>query len=297
MSPCEAIQIQPDAQSDELLLDGVPDFISLPGLLKATPAEESGHRYLYFEASNEDVDHSNEIVLQKALSDSADYYLRHGNVDVSHYSLLKEKSGVPNFLEYEIGRPVDVRVGSGSTFVKAELYSGDSPMAKNASMIWDSITKQTPPSRWYPSVGGKVLAKSVRVDPATGDKVGVVEKVLWNNTALDRCPVNRTIPEVSLAPVGTFAKSMDAFVVKTLTAGYGTDSAALTGGQAIRKQSLHGADYKAFRDRISRLILQNKFPGEVTYPALIAVARSWLSEDVADGYVRQFLNDLQKRRS
>lgn len=277
--------------SDEALLAAIPDYIQLPGLFKATPAEESGRRFLYFEASNEDVDHSNEIVLQKALSDSSDYYLRHGNVDVSHYSLLGPRSGLANFLEYEIGKPIEVQVDGGRTFVKAELYSGDSPMARNAGMVWDSMTKQTPPSRWYPSVGGKVLAKSVRINDA-GEKVGVVEKVLWNNTALDRCPVNRTVPEASTVPIGMFAKSMDAFVItKALEAGYGTDSASLVGGAALRKQSLHG--YEQFRDNLSKAILERKFPGGINHPALIQVAREFgLSEDESDDYVRRFLTDI-----
>lgn len=66
--------------TDHFLLAQVPDYFAVGGLLKATPTEERGERFLYFEASNEDVDHQNEIVLAKALSESADYYLRHGNV-------------------------------------------------------------------------------------------------------------------------------------------------------------------------------------------------------------------------
>src|SRR5690606_15077846 len=96
--------------SDEHLLASVPDYISVGGLLKASPAEEGGERLLYIEASNEDVDHQNEVVLQKALAESADYYLRHGNVDLSHYTLIGPKAGIANFLEYEIGKPVEVRV-------------------------------------------------------------------------------------------------------------------------------------------------------------------------------------------
>lgn len=285
------------------LLAGVPDYISVGGLLKATPVEESGRRILYFEASNEDVDHQNEIVLQKALSESADYYLRHGNIDISHYSILGPKANIPDFMTYEIGKPVAVRVDGKSTFVKSELYQGESPMAKNANMVWDSLTKQTPPSRWYPSVGGAVLSKSIRIDPDTGAKIGVVDRVRWNNTALDRCPVNKTIPEVSLAPMAVFAKSMGAFVVtKALEAGYGTNVAGLTGGAALGRQSLDGAakDYWKFRDALARDMKAGAVENG-TAAGLIAhaVTRYGVDEDTAAEWVARMLADLNtnlKRR-
>jgi hypothetical protein len=50
---------------------------------------------------------------------------------------------------------------------------------------------------------------------------------------------------------------MGAYVItKTLTAGYGTDSAALAGGAALRKQSLYGtpASYMEFRERLAKHI-------------------------------------------
>ena len=287
------------------LLSEVPDYISVGGLLKATPAEESGCRILYFEASNEDLDHQNEVVLQKALSDSAEYYLRHGNIDISHYSILGPKAGIPDFMTYEIGKPVAVRVDGKSTFVKSELYQGESPMAKNANMVWGSLTKQNPPSRWYPSVGGAVLSKSIRINPETGAKIGVVDRVRWNNTALDRCPVNKTIPEVSLAPMAVFAKSMGAFVVaKALEAGYGTDVAGLTGGAALGRQSLDGApkDYWEFRNALARDV-KAKVVENGTAAGLVAhaVTQYGVDEDTAAEWVGRFLADLKsiliKRRT
>jgi hypothetical protein len=227
---------------DRALLDASPDFISLGGLFKATrPVEDGGQRTLFFEASNEDLDHQNEIILQRALADSADYYLRHGNVDLSHWSLLGPRAGIANPLAYEIGRPLEVHVDGTRTFVKAVLYRGDSAQARNANLVWDSLTRQFPPATYFPSVGGSVLEKSVKLDPATGGKVAVVTKVRWSNVALDRCPVNKTVPQISTVPVGTFAKSLGGFVIaKSLEAGYGTDSATLTGGNAVRVQSLDG---------------------------------------------------------
>jgi len=284
--------------SDAQLLAAVPEFISVGGLLKATPSEESGDRILYIEASNEDRDHQDEIVLQKALADSSDYYLRHGNLDLSHFSILGPKSGIPNYMEYEVGKPAEVRVNGKSTFVKAQLYRGDSPMARNANMVWDSLTKQSPPSRWFPSVGGAVLAKSVRLDPASGDKIAVIERVRWNNLALDRCPVNKTVPEVSLAPVGVFTKSLGGFVItKALEASYATDAAAKTGGGALGMQSLDTGvrNYFDFRNKLAehlRTGVVGENPGASELVAYATKAFGMPSDQAAE-HVERFMRDLK----
>jgi hypothetical protein len=275
------------------LLTQLPDYLVVGGLLKATPAEENGARYLYFEASNEEVDHQNEIILAKALSDSAEYYLRHGNVDLSHYSILGAKSGLANFMEYEIGKPIDVQLNNTKTFVKVQLYTGESAMAKNANMVWDSLTRQQPPSRWYPSVGGVVLSKSVRIEPSTGEKIAVVDKVRWNNIALDRCPVNKTVPEVSAAPVGVFAKSLNGFVIKALTAdAQGADVANLTGGAALRIASLYGKPYAYYRNLLAKqLRTQTLSPHHITQ---YAQHQFGFTTSEAQAFQNQFLTDLNR---
>jgi len=215
------------------------------------------------------------------------------------------KWGVPNYLDYEVGKPVEVRAGTGRTFVKCELYQGESAMAKNAATVWDSITKQTPAARWYPSVGGAVLTKSVRLDPKTGDKIPVVERVRWNNIALDRCPVNASVPEVSQAPIGVFAKAFGGFVLaKTLTAAGGTDSAGLTGGAALRVQSLDRGvkSYWDFREHLAADLRKGGVGPNPDANAMISHAASQfgLSQDEAAEYVERFMRDLKsglKRRN
>ena len=286
--------------NDAAMLAEIPEYITLgSAFLKAVPAEEAGERFLYMEASNEDPDHQHEVVLQKALEDSASYFLRHGNIDLSHYTLLGPKAGIANHYEYEIGKPVDVRVQGDRTFVKAQLYKGDSAMARNANMVWDSLTKQSPPARWYPSVGGAVLAKSVRIDPDTKAKVGVVERVRWSNIALDRMPVNKTVPEISTLPVGTFAKSLGGFVIaKALEAGTATDVAALTGGGALGKQSLDRTihSYWDFREVLAGALRRGR-----VQPKPAALQRYALSlgldPDAASEFVERFFHDMQRRRS
>lgn len=245
------------------------DFISLGDIFcKATPHEEGGKRLLFLEASDETLDHQQEKVLQSALAENAPYFLRHGNIDISHYTLIGLKHNIPDHLSYEIGKPVDVRFGDGATkktFVKSELYQGanggTSKQSENADMVWKSLTKQRPPMSWFPSVGGAILDKGPAVDPETGSRITVVKKVRWCNIGLDRMPVNKSVPEVSLAPIGLFAKSMGAYVIsKGLTAGYGTDSATLSGGAALRRQSLHGVprSYEDFRERLAKHISANR---------------------------------------
>lgn len=285
--------------NDAAMLTAIPEFITLDApFLKATPAEEGGERMLYMEASNEDQDFENEIVLQKALEASADYFIRHGNIDLSHYSILGPKSGIPNYLEYEIGKPVNARVDGKETYVQAQLYKGDSAMARNANMVWDSLTKQSPPARWYPSVGGKVLAKSIRIDPDTKAKVGVVESVLWSNIALDRMPINRTVPEISTLPIGVFAKSFGGFVLaKALEAGTATDVATLTGGGALAKQSLDRKIYSYwdFREALSKALRKKRVK-----PGLQAMQRFatslGLDSDSASEFVERFFHDIQQQR-
>lgn len=284
-----------DAAADAELLAQVPEFLCIGTMMKARPSEDGGRRFLYFEASNEDVDHQNEIVLQKALADSADYYVAHGNVDLSHFTINGARQGIPNFQDYEIGRPVEVRVDGKRTFVKAELYQGESAMARNATMVWDSLTKQKPPARWFASVAGAVLAKSMRFDPVTQTRVAVVERVRWSSTALDRCPVNKTVPQVSTVPVGTFAKALGGFVFKALEAGYGTDSAALAGGAALRTQSLdkHLQSYWDFRDAIAGDIRAGRCKGDAAGTVRHAQSTYGLPASQAAEWTERFHADLR----
>jgi hypothetical protein len=103
---------------DTEFLTGSPDYLSIGSMLKATPVLESGQRLIYLEASNESLDQQNEVVLQKALKDSADWFLRYGNLDTDHITMLgkpnpaKGHPGIPDSQYYEIGRPLEVRSGS-----------------------------------------------------------------------------------------------------------------------------------------------------------------------------------------
>jgi hypothetical protein len=289
--------------NDASLLDDLPDYIALGGFLKASASADGQRRLLYMEASNEVSDYQNEMVLQKALHDSSDYFLRHGNIDLDHFSILGPNGpGRADYMSYEIGTPCEVSMHGKTTFVKAELNrskgSGDGGLlCKNANMVWDSMTRQSPPARWYPSVGGAVMAKGIRIDPVTQRRIGVIEKVRWNNIGLTRTPVNPSVPEASAIPIGVFAKALGGFVMaKTLTAGYGTDSATLTGGASLRKQSLHGVpiSYWAWREGISKSIRDGKVAANPGARELVAHSMKTYSLSAADAseHVEHFLTDL-----
>lgn len=278
------------------------DFVCFD-FLKATAREEAGERMIYFEASNEGIDQQGERVLAKALAESAEFYRKYGNVDLDHYTILGKRtgSGIVRPEVYEIGRPVDVAINDKTTFVKAQLYRGDSDLAENANMVWKSLTEVVPPYRWYPSVGGSVLAKSTRIDPDTHNAVTVVEKVRWSNVALSRTPINQHVPTVSTSPVGVFAKSLGAFVLKGMEAGHETDSAALVGGGALRQQSVDGALYAFYRDQLAALLRgRDKTLPVKRDPSSLAgyVSQAFgLSASDAAEMVERFFHDLSKRRN
>lgn len=285
---------------ESALLGSIPDYLCISQCLKASAVEEGGERFIYMEASNEGVDQQNEVVLSKALAASADYYLQYGNIDIDHFTIIGAKSGVPNYLEYEVGRPIEVKIRDGKTFVKAQLYRGDSKMAEKANQVWESMTKVSPPWRWYPSVGGSVLEKSVEVDPKTLAKRAVIRKVRWNNVALSRTPVNQHIPSAMTMPVGAFAKCWGAGgldMTKALEAGYGTDSASLTGGAAFRKQSLHGApvSYWDVREKLAGAIRRRVAEAKPRGMAQWLTKEFSLSPDVAAEYVERFMRDLNQK--
>lgn len=216
-------------------------FFSLDLMMKATPREEGGQRVIYCEASNETLDAQNEVVLQKALADSMEYMLARGNFDIDHITMVGAKNGIPDYMLFEIGRPLEINFHDGKTFVKGFIYHGDGPAAERANYFWSSLTDVHPPQQWFPSVGGSVLGRDVSFDPITKSRKVAVSKVRWSNIGYSKQPVNQTVPGVQTVPIGVFAKCCTPGGIdlsKALEAGYGTDSAALTDGAALRVQSL-----------------------------------------------------------
>ena len=290
--------------SDAALLGAVPDYLCITQMLKATPKIEGGERYIYIEASNEAVDQQGEVVMAKALSDSSDYFLKYGNLDIDHLSMIGPKLGIPNANLYEIGRPVEVKSTGGKTFVKGHIASGEGPAAEQANAFWSGLVDVQPPQRWYPSVGGSVMAKAVEFDPKTQKKRVVITQTRWSNIGFSRTPVNSNVPTVSTMPFGALLKSWGAGgidIAKALTAGYGTDSASLSGGGALRTQSLHGSivSYQQFRDDLAQAIRSKQAGANPGSQDLVDFsAKTYgLSDDEASEMVERFMRDLHSKLS
>jgi len=273
------------------------DYLTFPGLLKAMPAEEGGHRFLYMEASNEARDLQGERVMAEALAESAPYYAQFGNVDLDHVTQIGQRQGIPNHYLFEIGRPVDVKVSRGKTFVKAAIYDGDTDVAKHANSFWDSITKLRPQKRWYPSVGGSVLEKGTEIGP-DGVRSTVVKKVRWTNIGLSLTPVNTTVPTVGTVPFGVLAKAWGAGglnLSKALGAGYGTDSATLTGGAALRREDIDPEiqSYWDFRDKAANAVLHKRIKGGSAALSAHAHENFGLSKALSAEWTERFFTDLR----
>jgi len=198
---------------------------------KAQLKTEGEDRFVYCQPSNDNWDSQSEQMSQRALLRAAPGYLERGNVDIAHLSLLGRKLGIRHPELYEIGRPLEV-FGDGTKgnplVVKAIIYRGEGKAAEQAEIFWDSIARQIPPQVWRPSVGGRVLERDCRSDP----RGCILKAVEWVNIAFAKTPVNQTVKAVCL--------SMDELMfAKALVAGYGTDTAQLTGGAALRRESLH----------------------------------------------------------
>ena len=293
--------------NDAEMLMTSPEFLSIGRMLKATPALEAGRRLIYLEASNEALDQQNEVVLQKALKDSADWFLKYGNLDIDHFSLIgkpnpaKGYAGIPDYQNYEIGRPLDVRFDGSKTFVKGEIYSGQGAAADQANQFWASLTEINPPARWYPSVGGSIMEKAIELDTETQARKTVIKKVRWSNIGFSKTPVNPAVPTVATVPIGVLAKSWGASgldIAKALEAGYGTDSAQLSGGAAFRKQSLHASPlgYFELRNRLSAALQKGKLGRNPGLRELVehCTQKFGLSQDEAAECVERFMRDLKR---
>lgn len=187
--------------------------------LEPGKTDEYGNYIFEVEASNENLDLQNQIVLQRALMDSKDEFLKGGVISCDHLHKRKDEYGnTISDTSMVIGEPIDVRTEGSSTIVVGKLYKSNEKAQDFIRMLKDGS------SRVRASVGG-IFPKVVK-DAKTG--VEKITSVLWNDLALTTSPVNNTVGSA------VFAKSMnpDEFV-KALAAGYKGDSAESTNGTAI----------------------------------------------------------------
>jgi hypothetical protein len=199
-------------------------------LSKSIETDDNGNYIIECEASNENLDYDGQIVLQRALLDSKDYFLKNGVISYDHRHLRADPED-PHWTpeKYIIGEPIDVyKVGKG-TFVKAKLY-------KSNPLVQDIVKKLKDGStRLKTSVGGRRPQVVSEWDQKLGRIVEKVTKVLWDELAITFKPVNQTLEPIALS---------GAAFVKSLTSGFATNSAGMTGGQAMVAQDLEGDEKK-----------------------------------------------------
>ncbi len=218
------------------------------------------------------MDQQGEIVLAKALAESAPYYLKYGNLDLDHITQIGPKAGIPNYPAFETGRPVEVRVDGARTFVKGEIFQGAG--ADNANSFWASLTGTVPPQRWYPSVAGAVLpeGRETRIQP-NGDRVTLIKGVRWTNIGLSKTPVNSGVPPVAAAPLDLLAEST------TATGGFrmpSTEAVAAAGLRAADRdhhlpRDMAELDYLTLCERLAGDIRRRRL-ADCSIPGLVAHA-------------------------
>lgn len=202
-------------------------------LSKSIQTDSFGNWIIEAEASNENLDFDGQVVLQRALSGSKDYFLQNGVISYDHRHLNPDPSD-PTWSpeKYIIGEPISVESRGSRTFVKAKLYKSNEIAQEIVKKLQDGS------SRLKTSVGGRAPQVAKEWVPKLGKAVEKVVSVLWDELAITFKPVNQTLSPVAL--------SSEQFV-KSLSAGYGTDSASMTGGRAMVPEDLEGAKKKHAR--------------------------------------------------
>ena len=191
--------------------------------------DDFGNYLFEVEASNENLDLQNQIVLQNALMESKEEFLKGGVISYNHLHKRKDEKG--NVIADDsmiIGEPVDVLFDEKTkkTIVKGKLYATNEKAKDIIKMLKAGST------RVRASIGG-IFPKIIK-NVKTG--VEKITHVLWNDLALTTMPVNNTVGYAVFAKSMTatqFVESLPIEIKKSLCAGYNTDSATTTGGQAL----------------------------------------------------------------
>lgn len=196
--------------------------------------DENGNYFFEVEASNENVDLQDQIVLQNALMESKDEFLKGGVISYDHLHKRRDNKGnVISDPSMVIGEPVDVKFDTNtkSTVVTGKLYATNDKAKEIIKMLKAGST------RIRASVGG--IFPEVVKNLKTG--VEKITHVLWNDLALTVSPVNNTVGSAVFAKSMTsaeFIQYLPLEMKKSLCAGYNTDSATKTGGQALVKENV-----------------------------------------------------------
>src|ERR1700723_62675 len=109
-------------------LQSEPLIIQMPVIIKAH-VSKSGQRIIQFEASSATRDYEGDVIEQKALLNSADFFVKNGFLDVDHYCELGRNPdyswlGIKDPESWIVGKPLEVYdLGNYRTGVKAVIKS------------------------------------------------------------------------------------------------------------------------------------------------------------------------------
>ncbi|MGL4981258.1 MAG: hypothetical protein ACRC4W_00110 [Treponemataceae bacterium] len=243
--------------------------------------DENGNYIFEVEASNENIDLQNQIVLQEALLKSKHNFLSNGVVSCDHLHKTKDENGKTiSDNSMVIGEPIDVKTDGSKTIVVGKLYSTN----KKAQEFIDLLKAGS--TRVKASVGG--MFPKVVEDAKTG--VEKITSIFWNDLALTVSPVNNTVG------AAIFAKSMNSneFVelYKSLEAGGGTDSANFRGGRALIPENLGEKTLETSEKDVIRSLIAALETGEVKNndQAERFLISNGLDKDQSREVVREIIN-------
>ena len=216
-------------------------YLNLVIRKSAGKTDEFGNYIFEVEASNENIDLQDQIVLQNALMESKDEFLRGGVISYDHLHKQTDANGLvisdPSMV---IGEPIDVTFDTKtkSTVVKGILYATKEKAEEIIKLLKAGST------RVRASIGG-IFPKVVK-NAETG--IETITHVLWNDLALTVAPVNNSVGSATLVKslsAQEFVSSLPLEIKKSLSAGYGTDANAMNGGRALIPENVGGQTIEA----------------------------------------------------
>jgi hypothetical protein len=174
----------------------------IPALVKARMPDSSGRRIVEIESSNEQRDFDGDVVLQKALLDSAASFIATGHLDIDHKSEFGMRLGIPDPASYIVGRPLEVTKGpDGRTFVTGQIAKSREGVLDTAKHrydeLWEALS-QEPPVVYYASIYGfptdyDTCGTNPQACAAVGATRLVIKAIDWRSLAFTRTPKNTSI--------------------------------------------------------------------------------------------------------
>ena len=185
---------------EEIAVNDVLDkavVMRVPMIAKARPMTADGRRIIEVAASSETVDFDGDLVLQKALIDSAPGFLASGHLDLDHKSEFGMWMGIADPASYIVGRPLDVNVlPGGHTAVIGEISKSRdgsvNPAVNRYDELWLSL-QAVPEVKWYSSIYGFPTDIDDCSDGSCtvpGVTRFVIKALDWRSLALTRTPKN-----------------------------------------------------------------------------------------------------------